>query len=82
MANILQVGMPNPSTDNRNILNPQDPRQNASNQAISNPVDPTRVVRADGQSPEQGNNTQDALFSVINYESNYGAFIKGLGEGQ
>lgn len=81
MANILQVTTPNINTDNRNILNPQDPRGNAANQAVHNPTDPTRVVRADGQQGgHQGSTSQDALFSPINYESNYGAFIKGLGE--
>ncbi len=79
MSNILQVTTPNLNTDNRNILNPQDPRQGSP--AIHNPVDPTRVVRADGRDGDQnGNNTQDALFSAVHYDSNYGAFIKGLGE--
>ena len=81
MANILQVTTPNLNTDNRNILNPQDPRGNAANQAVHNPTDPTRGVRADGQQGgHTGSTSQDALFSPINYESNYGAFIKGLGE--
>lgn len=79
MANILQVTTPNLNTDNRNIINPQDPRYNANNSAIHNPVDPTRVVRGDGRDGE-GNNTQDALLNVLDYQSNYGAFIKGLGE--
>lgn len=78
MANILQVTTPNVN-DNRNIINPQDPKHNIGNQAIRNPVDPTRVVRGDGRDGE-GNATQDALLSVVDYESNYGAFIKGLGE--
>ena len=79
MANILQVTTPSLNTDNRNILNPQDPRQ--AGQAVHNPVDPTRVVRADGKDGEQtGANTQDALLSVLDYDSNYGAFVKGLGE--
>ena len=79
MANILQVTTPNLNTENRNVMNPQDPRQGSS--AIHNPVDPTRVVRADGKEGDQtGTNTQVTLLSVINYESNYGAFIKGLGE--
>lgn len=81
MANILQV-TPNLNMENRNILNPQDPRQNAANPAVHNPVDPTRVVRADGRDGEQtGNAGQQDLFRAVNYESNYGAFIKGLGEG-
>ena len=78
MANILQVTTPNVN-DNRNIINPQDPKHSIGNQAIRNPVDPTRVVRGDGRDG-QGNTTQDALFSVVDYESNYGAFIKELGE--
>lgn len=77
MANILQVTTPNLNTDNRNIINPQDPRN--ANNAIRNPVDPTRVVRGDGRDGE-GNNTKDALISVLDYDSNYGAFVKGLGE--
>lgn len=81
MANILQVTTPNLNTDNRNILNPQDPRSGAGAQSVHNPVDPTRVVRADGRDGEQsGNAAQEAPFGVINYESNYGAFIKGLTE--
>ena len=80
MANILQVTTPNLNAENRNILNTQDPRQGA-NQAVRNPVDPTRVVRADGRDGQQaGNTTKDAAFNVIEYESNYGAFIKKLGE--
>ncbi len=79
MSNILQVTTPNLNTDNRNILNPQDPRQ--AGQAVHNPVDPTRVVRADNKDGDQtGNSTQDDLFSAVNYDSNYGAFVKGLGE--
>lgn len=78
MANILQVTTPNLNAENRNILNTQDPRQNANQ--VHNPVDPTRVVRADGRDGEQNGNTGDATFSVIEYESNYGAFVKSLGE--
>lgn len=82
MANILQVTTPNLNTDNRNILNPQDPKNNAANPAIHNPIDPTRVVRADGRDGEQtGNTSQNGMPNIIDYESNYGAFIKGLGEG-
>ena len=80
MANILQVTTPN--IDNRNMINPQDPKHGAGNPAIHNPADPTRVVRGDGQE-QAGSATQDAqdaLLNIINYESNYGAFIKGLGE--
>ncbi len=82
MANILQVTTPNLNVDNRNMINPQDPKHGAGNPAVHNPADPTRVVRGDGRDGEQtGNSTQDALLSVVDYESNYGAFIKGLGEG-
>lgn len=80
MANILQVTTPN--IDNRNVINPQDPKHGSGNPAVHNPVDPTRVVRSDGRDGEQmGKNTQDALLSVVDYDSNYGAFVKSLGEG-
>lgn len=79
MANILQVTTPN--IDNRNMINPQDPKHGAGNPSVHNPADPTRVVRPDGQDQDQmGKNTQDALLSVVDYDSNYGAFVKGLGE--
>ena len=78
MANILQVTTPNLNAENRNILNTQDPRQGANQ--VHNPVDPTRVVRADGRDGDQNGNTKYATFSVIEYESNYGAFVKKLGE--
>ncbi len=80
MANILQVTNPNLNTDNRNMPSPMDPRY-GDHANVRNQVDPTRVVRPDGRDGEQtGNTTQNDLFNVINYESNYGAFIKGLGE--
>lgn len=80
MANILQVTTPNLNTDNRNVQN-LDSKNNVDNPAIRNPVDPTRVVRADGREGQQAENTsQNDLFATINFESNYGAFIKGLGE--
>ena len=83
MANILQVTTPNINTDNRNVPNPMDPKYNGDNAAVRNQTDPTRVVRADGREGDQtGNTAQNDLFNVINYESNYGAFIKGLGESQ
>ena len=81
MANILQVTTPNLNTDNRHILSPQDPRNNANNPSIHNPVDPTRVVRADGRDGEQmGNAAQDPLFNIIDYDSNYGAFVRRMEE--
>ena len=81
MSNILQVT--NPVNDNgRNVINTQTKNLTESQQ-LQNPVDPTRVVRADGQT---GNRTGDAMSEaaniVVDYESNYGAFIKRLGEGQ
>ena len=82
MANILQVTNPSINTDNRNVPNPMDPKYNGDH-AVRNQADPTRVVRADGREGDQtGNTAQNDVFSVINYESNYGAFIKGLGESQ
>lgn len=80
MANILQVTTPNVNTDNRNLQNPMDPRHGADLN-VRNPVDPNRVVRADNRDGQQtGNTAQNDVFSVINYESNYGAFVKSLGE--
>lgn len=80
MANILQVTTPNVNTDNRNLQNPMDPRHGAD-MNVRNPVDPNRVVRADNRDGQQtGNTAQNDVFSVINYESNYGAFVKSLGE--
>ncbi len=82
MANILQVTTPNLNTDNRNMQNPMDPRA-AGDSAIRNPVDPTRVVRADGKDGDQaGNSAQNDVLGAVNYESNYSAFIKELGENQ
>ncbi len=84
MSNILQVTTP-VNDGNRNVVNTHEPKNKnlADSQQIQNPVDPTRVVRADGQ---QGARTGDAMgegtYAVIDYESNYGAFIKRLGESQ
>ena len=52
----------------------------ALNQTIRNPVDPTRVVRADGRDGEQTGNAAQNDFTIINYESNYSAFVKSLSE--
>lgn len=83
MANILQVTTPNLNTDNRNTPSPMDPRNAGDNAAVRNPVDPTRVVRADGRDGQQAGDTgQNDVLGAINYESNYSAFIKGLGENQ
>ncbi|MCI8429689.1 MAG: hypothetical protein HFI16_05455 [Lachnospiraceae bacterium] len=83
MANILQVTTPNLNTDNRNMQSPIDPRAAGDNAAVRNAVDPTRVVRADGRDGEQaGDSAQNDVLGAINYESNYSAFIKGLGESQ
>ena len=81
MANILQVTTP-VNDSSRNAINTQ-PRNVSDSQQIHNPVDPTRVVRADGQT---GNKAGDAMsegaYGIMDYESNYGAFIKRMGEGQ
>ncbi len=83
MANILQVTTPNLNTDNRNTPSPMDPRNAGDNAVVRNPVDPTRVVRADGRDGQQAGDTgQNDVLGAINYESNYSAFIKGLGENQ
>ena len=82
MANILQVTSPSVNTDNRTISDSQKAADQESNQRIHNLVDPSRVVRADGQEEgKAGDATTGNKYNVIDYESNYGAFIKKLGEG-
>ena len=80
MANILQVT--NPVNDSgRNTINTQT-RNPSENAHVQNPVDPTRVVRADGQTGNRaGDAMSEAANAILDYESNYGAFIKRLGEG-
>ena len=77
MANILQVTRPTPDIENRTLEN-RDPRNHINNQHIQNQVDPSRVVRADGQEKGGSNAAHDGNYSVIDYESNYGAFIQRL----
>lgn len=82
MANILQVTSPSVNTDNR-ILDSQQAKNHPDSQQIQNPVDPSRVVRADGQEQgKTGTATGEGTYNVIDYESNYGAFIQRLGDGQ
>lgn len=82
MANILQVTTPSVNTDNRTILDSQEARNHAAGQRIQNPVDPSRVVRADGQEEgKTGTATGEGTYSVIDFESNYGAFIQKLADG-
>ncbi len=76
MANILQVTKPADNNIDNRIL---DNRERVDRQQIQNQVDPSRVVRADGQ--EKGGAGAAAAgdkYSVIDYESNYGAFIQRL----
>ncbi|MCH1948803.1 hypothetical protein MCJ35_06285 [Enterocloster sp. OA13] len=82
MANILQVTGPSLNPDHRNISDSQRAAEYGDSQKIQNPVDPSRVVRADGQKEgKSGDATGERSYSIIDYESNYGAFIKNLGEG-
>lgn len=82
MANILQVSSPTLNTDNRTLTEGQRTAAYQDNQQIQNPSDPSRVVRADGQEEgKAGDTTGEKRYGVIDYESNYGAFIKRLGEG-
>lgn len=83
MANILQVTPPSVNTDNRNILDSQEARNHPDSQRIQNPVNPERVVRADGQQEEQaGSATSEGSYGVIDFESNYGAFVQRMSEGR
>lgn len=82
MANILQVTN-TPVTPDRGIPDNQKIGDSGKQQQqVQNPVDPSRVVRADGQGME---NTKDATaengYSIIDYGSNLGAFIKKITEG-
>lgn len=78
MANILQVTTPGTGTDTRNTPGTQEQLRNAQNDPrIQNPVDPSRVTRADGREGGKTSGAEEGSYA-INYESNYGAFIKKL----
>ncbi len=82
MANILQVSSPSVNTDNRTLTENQRTAAYQDNQQIQNPSDPSRVVRADGQEEgKAGDTTGEKRYGIVDYESNYGAFLKQLGEG-
>lgn len=80
MANILQVSPTSVHSDNRALNN-----QELSNLADStrlNPSVPSRVNAADGLEGGKTGTAAGAEFcSVIDYESNYGAFIQKLADG-
>lgn len=80
MANILQVTNPSLNTD-RNIINTQEAIHQGKDPSIHNPVDPTRVVRADGKDEGKTGSASDGKYSIIDYDSNYGAFVQRLGGG-
>lgn len=81
MANILQVTTPS-LNNNRNVIDTQGTKNDIHDQRIQNPVDPSRVVRADGQEEGRtGTATGEGSYSIIDYESNYGAFVQKLEEG-
>lgn len=78
MANILQVTNPGTGTDTRNTLSTQEQQRNIQNDPrIQNPVDPSRVTRADGREGGKTSGAEENSY-MIDYESNYGAFIKKL----
>lgn len=80
MANILQVTNPSVNTD-RNIINTQEAIHQGKDPSIHNPVDPTRVVRADGKDEGKTGTAGEGRYSIIDYDSNYGAFVQRLGGG-
>ncbi len=81
MANILQVTSPSVN-DNRPLIDGRDVRERADNPQIQNPSDPNRVVRADGQEQgKTGTATEEKNLNIIDYGSNYGAFVQKLAEG-
>ncbi len=78
MANILQVSNI-PVRQDRNTPDIQKNGNYEENQQVQNPVDVSRVVRADGQDTEDAKNAASGNgYSIIDYESNYGAFIKKI----
>ncbi|WP_373263672.1 hypothetical protein [Hungatella hathewayi] len=82
MANILQVTTPPVNTDNRTMPGNQEAPNSIHDTRIHNPADPSRVVRADGQeSGKTGDATGEGGYRVIDYESNYGAFVQKLKDG-
>ena len=81
MANILQVSHPSVNTDNRTPNN-QDVRMQPDGQLIKRPIDPAQILRSGASEEEQaGSALGEGTYSVIDYESNFGAFIQRLGEG-
>lgn len=81
MANILQVTTPSVNTDNRSILDSQEMKNHPESQRIQNPVNPEKVVRADGQEEgKAGSSTGEGSYRVIDFESNYGAFVQRMAE--
>lgn len=80
MANILQVTNPSLNTD-RNVTTTQEARHPGQNPQIQNPVDPSRVVRADGRQDGKTGTAGEEKYSIIDYDSNYGAFVQRLGDG-
>ncbi len=81
MANILQVTTPE--------LKPEYGRYPSDGQAdgrqvaglkVQNPVDPSRVVRADGQEKMGAGSQEQGFYGVVDYDSNYGAFLKQLAQ--
>lgn len=80
MANILQVTPSPVKTDNRPLPTGQEAKNQVQNSQIQNPVDPTRVVRADGQQGGRtGTATGEGSPGILDYDSNYGAFVQRLG---
>lgn len=83
MSNIVQVTQPTMPPDPRSTMESQAAKGQAENRQIQNPVDPSRVVRADGQqSGQTGSATGEGSYAIIDYESNYGAFIQRLSGSQ
>ncbi len=79
MANILQVTPSPVQTDNRTLPTGQEAKNQVQNPRIHNPVDPTRVVRADGQQGGRtGTATGEGSPGILDYDSNYGAFVQKL----
>lgn len=76
MSNILKVTTP--LTERTNLNQPRPDSLQDSNYKIQNPVITDKVVRPDGRNDAAGQTGDQKL--LLNYESNFQAFIKGLGK--
>lgn len=81
MPNILHVTTPELRTDYGKPIDSHQDGKQAENLKIQNPIDPSRVVRADRHDDGQSAAGDNGSSGIIDYESNYSAFIRQLAKG-